>query len=230
MKVSVYVEGPSDKAGLEVLLEPIIRAGNQKGVGIRFFELQGKAPILDKVPRMAAEILKQQPEDWVFALPDLYPMSSFDDGPHKHRSFKDLERLLRGRFDARADNLGLSDAVRTRVRIHCLKHDLEALLLAAPEQLRQRLRTKDALRDWWCKPVEDQNDSKPPKRVVEALFKKYRKNSKYVDTSDVPAILKGADLEMLERECPQHFAPFTRELRDIVSGVSLTKPGGISQP
>lgn len=72
-----------------------------------------------------------------------------------------------------------------------LKHDLEMLLLAAKEELRGHLRTADRLDDSWRKPVEDQNQERPPKRVVEELFRtKSAKKRAYRDTKDAPAVLR----------------------------------------
>jgi hypothetical protein len=218
LKVIVYVEGPSDQKALQALLAPIIDEGRRNRVGVSFSPQGGKAKILEDVPRKAAEYLKQSPGDWVFALPDLYPMASYDNGPNKHRSFADLSQLVRGRFTARADKVDLVEEARGHFRVHCLKHDLEALLLAAPDELRQRLKTKDALRDQWRQRVEDQNDKRPPKRVVEELFKKYREKPGYVDTSDAVWILERAKLEVIEAACDQHFGPFVRELRVIAEG------------
>ena len=215
MRVIIYVEGPSDQKALEALLRPIIDAGSKKKMGISFSPQRGKAAILEDVPRKAADHVQQHPEDWVFALPDLYPMASYE-GDNRHRSFGDLCRLLQDRFKVRADKLDLSEDARRHFRVHCLKHDLEALLLAAPDVLRQRLKTTDALRDGWRRPVEDQNDDKPPKRVVEDLFRKYRKRAGYVDTSDAVWILERASLVDIEAACAQRFAPFARELRALV--------------
>ena len=218
MKVIVYVEGPSDQKALAALLKPIIDEGRSKGIGISFSPQNGKSPILEDVPRKAAEHLKQNPGDWILALPDLYPMAMYDGTDNPHRSFAELVELLRQRFNTRAVKLDLPEETRQHFRVHCLKHDLEALILAAPEQLRDRLKTKDALRDWWRRPVEDQNDDRPPKRVVEDLFKKYRKNARYVDTSDAVWILERASLAEIDAACTQQFAPFVRELRAIVDG------------
>ncbi len=199
-------------------MRPIIADGRRRGVGISFSPQGGKAPILNDVPRRAAELLKQHPGDWVVALPDLYPMASYDNTPHPHRSFAELVRLLRDRVLSRADKIQLPEVARSHFRVHCLKHDLEALLLAAPDPLRERLRTKDALRGRWRLPVEDQNDARPPKRVVEELFRQYRKKPDYVDTIDALWILERAPLDAIERACPQSFAPFVRELRALVCG------------
>lgn len=219
MKAIVYVEGPSDHKALQALLRPVIERARSRGVGLAFSAQGGKAAILNDVPRKAADHLHQHPQDWVFAVPDLYPMAGYDRDPrNRHGSFAEMRELLRERFESRADKLQLAADVRTRLRVHCLKHDLEALLLAAPEVLRLRLKTQDVLHGAWRRPVEEQNDDKPPKRVVEELFKKYRRKPGYVDTSDAVWILERASLEAIVDACPQHFGPLVRELRAIAEG------------
>ncbi len=74
--------------------------------GSSFVPLHGKGPILNDAPRKAAGILKQNPDDWVFAVPDLYPMAQYDK-THPHRSFRELVALLQRRFTSCADELGL---------------------------------------------------------------------------------------------------------------------------
>jgi Domain of unknown function (DUF4276) len=217
VRVFFYVEGPSDRDGLAALLRPIVYQGQKNGVGVRFLAIGDKAAVLRKVPRMAADHLVDHPLDRVIAAPDLYPMAPYAGTADAHSSFEDLERLLQQRFTARADKVGLVEAARGNFRVHCLKHDLEALLLAAREQLRQRLGTGDELHKAWRQPVEDQNDDQPPKRVVEKLFDKYRKKPGYVDTTDAPWILARANLAEVEKACPQRFGPFVTELREAAS-------------
>lgn len=220
MKVLVYVEGPSDRHGLEALLAPVIQDGQRRGVGVRFLALKDKASILNDSAGKAADHLSDHPGDWVFVLPDLYPMAVYDGTRNAHRSFAELELLLRDRFAARARKIGLPPATHAHFRVHCLKHDLEVLLLAAAEPLRRRLGTEDALRNRWRIPVEDQNDGRPPKRVVEALFDQYAKRRRYIDTLDAPWILARASLDDITAACPQRFAPFVTELRRIASGAA----------
>lgn len=215
MRILVYVEGPADRAALETLLRDLISQAGKRRIGISFIPLGGKVHILTQVGLKAANHLADQPEDWVFALPDLYPMAEFDGTENAHRSFLDLEALLRRRFVARCDALKLPEERRERFRVHCLKHDLEALILAAPDALRARLGTRDGLKDRWRLPVEDQNDAQPPKRVVEALFSQY-KRKRYLDTDDGPWIMAKARLEEVEKGCKQRFAPFVRELRELL--------------
>lgn len=224
MKVLVYVEGPSDRDGLSALLRPLIEEGRRQGIGITFHPQGSKDAILDDVPRRAADHLADRPADWVIAAPDLYPMRRYAGTRNAHASFKDLDRLLRGRFDACAATLKLSENVRQRFRVHCLKHDLEVLLLAAADQLRRRLGTVDALKNAWRNPVEDQDDDQPPKRIVEGLFKKYRNKPGYVDTSDAPWILERAELATVEGVCSQRFAPFVADLRTAIGLERLGPP------
>jgi hypothetical protein len=218
VKVIVYVEGDSDRGALEALLSPIIDAGQQNKVAIRFLPLHGKGAVLRGSWFKAADDLARDPRDWMFALPDLYPMKEFDRTEYPHRSAADLRRVLHERFASRADKLGLPDDVRRHFRVHCLKHDLEALLLAAPDALKQRLGTHEKLGGKWRLPVEDQNDDKPPKRVVEDLFKHCRRKPPYQETTDARWILQKARLDHVEAACPQCFAPFVRELRAISEG------------
>jgi len=221
VRVLVYVEGPSDRAALETLLKSVLNDARQNGVGIQFLPQQGKAAILKHSGMKAADHLSEHPEDWVFALPDLHPMAQYDGTDDEHRTFDQLAQVIRARFEARARKVGLDESVYPRFRVHCLKHDLEALLLAVPELLRQRLGTKDALKGHWRIPVEDQNGEKPPKRIVEELFKKYRPRPGYVETADAPWILGKASLDDIEKACRQRFAPFATELKSIATDKRL---------
>jgi hypothetical protein len=215
VKVLVYVEGPSDKVALPALLRSIIEEGAQKRVGIQFIPTGGKELLLNNVARKAAAHLSENPTDWVFALPDLYPMAYYGGTSNRHESLTDLRRLLHKKFKGYADELKLPADVRLHFRVHCLKHDLEALLLAAVAQLRQRLKTSDRLTGGWKFPVEEQNDNKPPKRIVEALFTKYLKRD-YQETVDAPWILERASLDEVLRACAQCLDPFIRELRKLI--------------
>jgi len=219
VKVLIYVEGPSDRAALEALLRPIMDAGRSQRVGISFLPLRGKDAVLRDAPRKAAGYLHDSPNDWVFALPDLYPMARYDGSVDQHRSHGELAQLLHRRFEAEASALRLPEPVRRRFRAHCLKHDLEALLLAATDELRARLKTQNAFKGHWRLPVEDQNDNRPPKRVVEELFNQYCKKG-YDETNDAPWILTraSASLDKVLKACPQCFAPFVRELKELADG------------
>lgn len=131
MRVLVYVEGPSDQAALRALLRSVLADSQRRGVGVQFLPLGDKAKILNTSAEKAARHLAEHPDDWVFALPDLYPMAPYDGTLNEHRSFADLERLLGARFDAKARQQRITAEAQTHFRVHCLKHDLEVLLLAS---------------------------------------------------------------------------------------------------
>jgi hypothetical protein len=128
--------------------------GQRRRVGIQFIPLGDKAKILDTSAGKAARHLAEHPADCVVALPDLYSMAQYDDTPNEHQSFADLERLLTKRFVREAHRHRVAEQAQAHFRVHCLKHDLEVLLLACPDQLRQRLGTDHALGQWRS-PVED---------------------------------------------------------------------------
>lgn len=220
MKVLVYVEGPGDRASLERLFRSTLDQGRKSRVGISFLPRGGKDWILQQLGRTAAGHLKDHPEDYIFALPDLYPMAKYDRTEEAHRSFEQLKELLLGRFQKEADRLGLPDAVRSHYRVHCLKHDLEVLLLGAPEVLCQRLKTDENIAKNWRKPPETQNDNEPPKRVVERLFLKYRKQ-RYIETTDAPWILERVSAQDLCASCHQNFKPLFTELDKLSRGEPL---------
>jgi hypothetical protein len=217
----VYVEGPADRAALdEALLKPIIEEAHKRRVGVRFLHNGvagiGKSWLLKHVAHKAAGHLSEHPDDWIFALPDLYPMAHYRGTLDAHESFEELKDLLEHRFTERANRLAVSQKVRNHFQVHCLKYDLEVLLLSALNSLRKRLRTNDFLKGRWRNPAENQDDDKPPKRIVEDLFKQYQKRD-YVGPVDAPWILERASLDDILGECPQHFAPFVAELRRVTS-------------
>jgi hypothetical protein len=153
-------------------------------------------------------------------------MAQYERTSDRHRSLQELHELLRRRFFEAADEIALPDQVRSHYRPHCLKHDLEALLLGVPDLLKQRLGTQDSIEKSWRKPVEEQNDREPPKRVVEQLFRKYRKRQSYIESADAPWVLSRADPQALCKACPQSFLPFFTELSRLVDGEELdAQPG-----
>jgi Domain of unknown function (DUF4276) len=226
LKVLVYVEGPADRAGLEALLRPIVETARARRIGISFLVGGGKDWLLRHVGRKAADQLSENPTDWVFVLPDLYPMAHYNGSSDAHASFADLKNLLENRFLVRASRLHLPSGVRRRFRVHCLKHDLEVLLLAAVDSLRQRLGTDDSLAGRWRIPVEDQDDARPPKRVVEELFNRYQRRD-YVRPVDAAWILERASLTNVRNACRQSFEPF---VQDLIVATSQTPPSRSSPP
>jgi len=202
----VYLEGPSDQLGMRELLQSLIEAASEQGRCLLFFALTGKKLLLVKGPRRALHILRNQPESHVFLVPDLYPPNI----AFPHKDYEALKIGLKSRFCAELERSSSDRRLEERFHVHCFKHDLETLVLASEESLLAVLRKRRFSQDW-SRPVETQNDDKPPKRIVKALFDDA--GMTYKETVDVPKVLAGSSLVDLMARCLENFAPFVTDLR-----------------
>ncbi len=217
----VHVEGPSDRDALAALLRPLREQKWQEGVDIQFFPEpsagNNKRALVTKVPRKAVNTILFRNDTIVVALPDLYPR----DVGFPHVTAQELISGIESRFEQALQakqGTGFDARLKNRFRAFCIQYDLEALVLAAEEQLQVRLGAANLNRTWRM-PVEDQNHNDPPKRVVERLFA--QRGRKYVATVDAPLILGGADYTELAKRCPQSFKPFV----DFLSGIPPAREG-----
>ena len=208
MKILVYVEGPSDKLSLETVLAPLLMQKRQEGIDITFHEAPAgdkKVSVLKKVPVKAVNIICNVPDSIVVAIPDLYPQNH----GFPHNTADELCAGMKQIFSEAVKQLGCEERTQERFHAFCFVHDLEALLLAVPDSLRQRLGVK-ILKSCWKVPVEEQNNQNPPKYVVTRLFEEAGK--KYKETVDSPMILANANYLELAEACPQGFGKFVRFL------------------
>ncbi len=213
MEVMIYVEGPSDEAAMRALLKPLIEQKQAEGISINFFEAppgHKKESVLQKVPIRAVNILRNNPNALVLVLPDLYP----PDVSFPHKTFPELEKGLRAKFQQALKSKGLQEDTRliNRFKVFCFKHDMEALLLAAEEALALVLEV-ETLVVTWIKPVEDQNHNHPPKQIIEALFQGQGK--RYIETNHAPLILGLVDYHEIAYACPQCFRPLVEFLEGL---------------
>ena len=221
-QVIVYVEGYSDKLAMESLLGELIEERAMAGYEIQFIAIKGKGSqrggdakrdLLLKAPGKAANMLCNNPHTIVVLIPDLYPKNK----GFSHETFEDLERGIVQEFEQNLKKRKIDDdRLRDRFKVFCFKYDLEALILAAESALVDRLGipNKKNFKVNWCKPVEDQNHDRPPKKVVGDLFQKYL-NRSYKETSDAAAILEQVCYQDIAEACPQCFAPFVRFLENL---------------
>jgi hypothetical protein len=93
-EVFVYVEGPSDKLGMESLLSSVIKTSLTKGNSLTFISMNGKDSLLKKGPAKALNILRNRPDSWVFLVPDLYPRNKV----FAHTTYNELKNGLVKRF------------------------------------------------------------------------------------------------------------------------------------
>lgn len=212
MKVWVFVEGESDRIALNALWASWQTRLGKRGWGIQIHPLDDKSRYFRKVGPRAAEKMVNDDQDLVVGLPDLYPNGEYSHTEFKHDHLSELKsvqtRLVRDALQ-RVFNLSPKNAEAKLARFFpsALKHDLEVLLLAAVDELRQTLGTKETLGKWQH-PVENQNQRKPPKYVVEDLFRT-KKNCCYRDTRHAKAVLeKVTDIKKIlfsssgQLECP----------------------------
>jgi hypothetical protein len=203
MRVIVYVEGPSDRLAMQALLADLLDRLQMKGVRVDFISMDGKKRLMLQTPTKAVNILRNDPQAIVIALPDLYPPNL----GFPHTTADEMAQALQEEFGRILVCKQLADDRRLhqRFQVFCFKHDLEALVLAAESQLASRLGMQ-FITCTWVKPVEDQDHEVPPKRIVERIFEDHR--DKYRDTIDSPLILGAALYPEIAAACPQCFKPF----------------------
>jgi hypothetical protein len=216
MNVIVYVEGPSDKLAMEALLRPLLDEKQQKGVTILFREASKgdkKKSLLMKEPRRAANIIMNNPSAFIVIMPDLYPKNK----AFRHTTVDELRNGILLQFEQALASRNRADDPRLRERfnVFCFKYDLEALLLAAENALKNRLGVNH-LKVSWKIPVEDQDHDNPPKRIVEDLFESH--GTPYVPTVDAPLVLGASNLQDITTRCPQCFKPFVEFLTGLHTG------------
>jgi hypothetical protein len=223
LRVIVYVEGPSDVAGLNVLFANLIRDKANAGTAIEFLPAargDRKAWLLLEAPKRAANFLLNVPDSMVGIVPDLTP-------PNKgfpHTTEHEMTEVIRDRFDDVLRKKGEDDTrLQSRLGVFCFKYEFEVLLLAAEEQLRAHLGcAESACR--WIRPPENQDHGNAPKDVVERLFREC--GWSFQPILAATEILRDADYLRLKQACPQCFAPFAEWLESAGGPAQEHKESG----
>ena len=204
MKVWVFVEGSSDVKALSALWSGWNQKLSEKGWGIKPIPLESKSKYFRKIGSRATEKLANDARDLVVGLPDLYPNRDYADTEYKHNNLQELQgvqtRLVKQHLQQQMGRRADVDSHIAHFYASALKHDLEVLLLAATSQLQSRLKMSNMPRSW-RQPPENQNQDRPPKRIVEELFRINLKRS-YRENTDSDAILRKADLREVAEQCP----------------------------
>jgi len=193
MRVWVFVEGESDRIALNTLWDKWRQALQKVGWGIQIIPLQSKPDYFKKVGHRAAEKLVHDDCDLAVGLPDLYPNKQYAATAYQHQDLAELKTVQSKLVGQALDNVFRLSKERRKPALDrffptAFRHDAEMLLLAAREALKIVLGTPDKL-GGWRHPVEDQDQEKPPKHVVEELFLSKRK-LRYRDTVHAKAVLE----------------------------------------
>lgn len=217
MRVVVYFEGVSDVKCMESLFSPKIAQSQAIGIDIEFYSVpesenlaHNKRALLKKYPKKAAIILRNESDSVVAIMPDLYPqMVAF-----AHNDVASLREGLMAAFAQEISNEepAFRDDMKSRFHVFCFKHDLEALLLAIPDALAAAV-GQTTISQSWVTPVEDQNFNKPPKLIVEGLFKQFGR--RYSSVNDAPALLSSEKMSRIRTSCNQCFDPFVTFLESF---------------
>ena len=204
MKVWVFVEGSSDVKALSALWSDWNQKLREKGWGIKPIHLKNKSNYFKDIGPRAIEKLLHDTSDLVVGLPDLYPNRDYADTEYKHNNLQELQgvqrRLVKQHLQQQMGRRADVDSHIAHFYASALKHDLEVLLLAATSQLQSRLKMSNRP-SGWRQPPEEQNQDRPPKRIVEELFQRELKRS-YRENTDSDAILRKADLREVAEQCP----------------------------
>ena len=203
MKVWIFVEGKSDVEALSALWSDWKDKLKGKEWGIQLITLENKSNYFKKIGPRVTEKLLHDTRDLVVGLPDLYPNREYANTDYKHDNLKQLQdvqtQLVKQNLQQQVRRTEV-DSHMARFYASALKHDLEVLLLAATSQLQSRLKMRNRP-SGWRRPPEDQNQNRPPKKIVEELFRRHLKRA-YRQISDSDAILRNADLREVAEQCP----------------------------
>lgn len=221
MKLWMFVEGESDRIALNTLWATWRVSLQTVGWGIQIIVLDSKSKFFRKIGHRAAEKLMNNEDDLVVGLPDLYPNHEYINSEYRHADLAEL-KMVQTRLVEKAltDVFHMSQMEREEALKRFLptafKHDMEMLLLAAREELRVVLGTHENLGNW-LHPVEEQNQMKPPKYVVDGLFHA-KKGTRYRDTIHAKAVLgRVADIRtILYHNGNQLQCPRFKELMDWI--------------
>ena len=220
MKVFVFVEGPADRGALDALWEDWRARLRGQRHGIKAIPLGSKSKFFKHIGPRAAEKIVNNDRDMVVGLPDLYPSAPYETMVYRHDSLRDLQRVqsalvrdsLCSVYGVRADR---TDTLMTRFFPTAFRYDMEMLLLAAEGRLHDYLGVQRQ-RPVWPNP-EDVNQQRPPKHVVQDLFRRGGGRA-YRDTVHAPAVLrKVLDVrEILYRESGQVKCPVFKRTVDWI--------------
>ena len=194
MKVWIFVEGDSDVKALSALLNGWKQNLSAKGWGIQLIPLDNKSKYFRKIGSRATEKLANDARDLVVGLPDLYPNQNYTNTNYRHNNLQELQGVQTRLVKRHLQQMGRPDINSHMARFYpsALKHDLEVLLLAATNQLQSRLNMSNRP-SGWRRPPENQNQNRPPKKIVEELFRRHI-GRPYREIVDSHAILSKADL------------------------------------
>lgn len=216
MRIRIYVEGESERAGLPKLL----RLVNPSRLPVAVHPLKGSR-FLPEIGMRAAEILCADGDAHVFACPDLAPNDAYRPTRWAYADYESLQEVLR-REAAKEVRSRLAPAKAklavARFHPHPFRHDFEVILLACPDLLKRRPRTDTDITKHFNRKPEDQNFDEYPKKVVRKLFERFarRRYNPVDDCARILEYLTPRRVESIERACPR-LKEFLAAIRQLLA-------------
>ena len=181
MKISIIVEGKTEKAFIPVLREFLKQRLLGKMPNLDLFPQAGRLPKEEKLRRVVSNLLAKS--DAVIALTDVYT------GTDDFNDAKDAKEKMRKWV-----------GTEERFYPHAAQHDFKAWLRPYWPAI-QKIAGHNQSRPGG--PPEKVNHQKPPSRHIQELFRIGTCNRDYVKVRDALRILRDQDLQIAANECPE---------------------------
>ncbi|HXB74503.1 MAG TPA: DUF4276 family protein [Candidatus Acidoferrales bacterium] len=185
MKISIMVEGRTERAFLPYLRGFLGLKLNKRMPNIDPFPYDGRIPKEDKLRRAVEGLLRngKPPSDAVIALTDVYTgTSDFIDAADARRKMREWV------------------GKNPKFHPHAAQHDFEAWLLPFWSEIQALAGNKKAAPTG---PPESVNHTRPPSYHIREIFRIGTCPRDYSKTRDVARILRGKDLTVAANKCPE---------------------------
>ena len=202
MKITVLVEGKTEKAFAPILRKYLQSHLKQNMPTLRFNVFDGRIPKEDKLKRIVATLLRgKDPCNHVIALTDVYTGTS---------DFSDAEDAKKKMHDWVGEELPFTP--------HVALHDFEAWLLPYWSDI-QRLAGHNKSAP--SPNPETVNHSKPPAYRIKEVFESGRSPRSYNKVRDATRILRDKDLRIAIDKCAELKA-FVNTIIRLSGGTEIT--------
>lgn len=197
-RIAIIVEGATEQAFGGVLRRYLSDKLPGQMPRLKFISEDGRIPTGNKLKRDVQHLFEQR-YDAVIALTDVYTGSK----PPEFRNAADAKRKMHRWVGA-----------EPRFHAHAAQYEFEAWLLPYWTEI-QRLAGNH--RNPPASNPETVNHDKPPARHLAELFRAGSNKRAYLKTRDAAAILRGQDLEVSARACPELRAFLDTILREAAA-------------
>ncbi|MBN2290382.1 MAG: DUF4276 family protein [Candidatus Glassbacteria bacterium] len=203
-RIIVLCEGETEVIAVREFIKRKWEENGLRSVGLIPIDLRGQ---LGNLHDKAERFCRDEKNIAVFTLVDLHEFKGVDlrgFGPLTEK-IGAAKKWLKNDFETR---------VLEKFHPHLAVHETEAWILADGEALANRLRNRGIRPRRNAEKIDDQN---PPKKILDELFKKYRKHEYRVLIDGAP-LFKKMDFTRVYGSCP-NFREFYEDLKSAAQAV-----------